>query len=93
MCNGSSQLAERSVCHLKQTDSQVIANTISYQLIAKTFVCPDCNHKIVRQSRISKHPVVMTGGGHGRGGGFGGGSIGGGFGGGHFGGGGAGSRF
>ena len=79
-------------CHLKQTNSQVIANTISYQLVAKTFVCPDCNHKIVRQSRISKLPVVMTGGGHGRGG-FGGGSIGGGFGGGRFGGGGAGSRF
>lgn len=79
-------------CHLKLTDSQIIANTISYRLVANTFVCPDCNHTFVRQSRISKLPVVMVGGGRGRGG-FGGGSIGGGFGGGRFGGGGAGSRF
>ena len=78
--------------HLKQTNSHIIQDTRSYQLVERTFTCPDCGHALTRQSRINKGGVIIVGGG-GRGGGFGGGGFGGGFGGGSFGGGGAGSRF
>lgn len=80
--------------HLKQVNSQILQNTRSYQIVAKSFLCPDCGHTLVRNSRIDKTPTIIVGGGTGRGGGFGGGGFGGGgFGGGSFGGGGAGSRF
>ena len=79
--------------HLRHTESQIIEDTRSYQLVARTFVCPDCGHALMRQSRISKGSVVVVGGGGFGRGGFGGGGFGGGFGGGSFGGGGAGSRF
>ena len=75
--------------HIKQTNSQIVQNAKTYQIIEKEFVCPDCGEKIVRQSRIDKTPTIIVGGGGFRGGG----GFGGGFGGGSFGGGGAGSRF
>ena len=78
--------------HIKQTNSQIVKNTRTLQLIDQTFVCPDCGHSFVKRVRHEKVPIVITGGGGGRGG-FGGGGFGGGFGGGSFGGGGAGSRF
>ena len=78
--------------HLIQTNSRIVQNTNTYQLIDKTFVCKSCGNSIIRTARIEKAPVVIIGGGN-RGGGFGGGGFGGGFGGGSFGGGGAGSRF
>ena len=78
--------------HIKQTNSQIVKNTRTLQLIDQTFVCPDCGHSFVKRVRHEKAPVVIIGGGGSRGG-FGGGGFGGGFGGGSFGGGGAGSRF
>lgn len=75
--------------HIKQTNSQIVKNTRSYQLIDQIFSCPDCGHSFTKHIRHEKTPVVFIGGSGGRGGGFGGG----GFGGGSFGGGGAGSRF
>ena len=78
--------------HLKQVNSQIVKNSRLYQVIDKTFVCPDCGHSLIKRVRQEKANAVIIGGG-GRGGGFGGGSFGGGFGGGSFGGGGAGSRF
>ncbi len=77
--------------HIKQTDSQLIKNALTYQIIDRRFICPDCGHSFVKRVRQEKATVIMTGRG-GRGG-FGGGNFGGGFGGGSFGGGGAGSRF
>lgn len=78
--------------HLKLTNSQIVQSNRSHQVIAKTFVCPDCGHSIIRHIHEEKAPIIIIGGG--RGGGFGGGGFGGGgFGGGSFGGGGAGSRF
>lgn len=77
--------------HIKHTESQIVKNTRTFQLIDQTFVCPDCGHSFVKRVRHEKATVIVTGGG-GRGG-FGGGGFGGGFGGGSFGGGGAGSRF
>lgn len=74
--------------HIKHTNSQIVKNTRTLQLIDQTFVCPDCGHSFVKRVRHEKAPVVIVGGGGSRGG-FGGG----GFGGGSFGGGGAGSRF
>lgn len=78
--------------HIKHTNSQIVKNTRTLQLIDQTFVCPDCGHSFVKRVRHEKAPVVIVGGGGSRGG-FGGGGFGGGFGGGSFGGGGAGSRF
>ncbi len=78
--------------HIVQINSQIVKNTRSYQLIDKTFTCPDCGHSFIKHVRHEKAPVVIIGGGGSRGG-FGGGGFGGGFGGGSFGGGGAGSRF
>ena len=78
--------------HIKQTNSQIVKNTRTLQLIDQTFVCPDCGHSFIKRVRHEKTPVVIVGGGGSRGG-FGGGGFGGGFGGGSFGGGGAGSRF
>ncbi len=78
--------------HLKQVNSQIVKNSRLYQVIDKTFVCPDCGHSLIKRVRHEKANAVIIGGG-GRGGGFGGGSFGGGFGGGSFGGGGAGSKF
>ena len=78
--------------HIKHTNSQIVKNTRTLQLIDQTFVCPDCGHSFVKRVRHEKTPVVIVGGGGSRGG-FGGGGFGGGFGGGSFGGGGAGSRF
>ena len=78
--------------HIKQTNSQIVKNARTYQLIDQTFVCPDCGHSFIKHVRHEKTPVVIVGGGGSRGG-FGGGGFGGGFGGGSFGGGGAGSRF
>ncbi len=78
--------------HIKQTNSQIVKNTRTLQLIDQTFVCLDCGHSFVKRVRHEKAPVVIIGGGGSRGG-FGGGGFGGGFGGGSFGGGGAGSRF
>lgn len=78
--------------HIKQTNSQIVKNTRTLQLIDQTFVCPDCGHSFIKRVRHEKAPVVIIGGG-GNHGGFGGGGFGGGFGGGSFGGGGAGSRF
>uniref|UniRef100_UPI004056C460 TPM domain-containing protein n=1 Tax=Alistipes sp. TaxID=1872444 RepID=UPI004056C460 len=78
--------------HIKQTNSQIVKNTRTLQLIDQTFVCTDCGHSFVKRVRHEKAPVVIIGGGGSRGG-FGGGGFGGGFGGGSFGGGGAGSRF
>lgn len=78
--------------HLKQVNSQIVKNSRLYQVIDKTFVCPDCGHSLIKRVRQEKANAVIIGGG-GRGGGFGGGSFGGGFGGGSFGGGGAGSKF
>ena len=78
--------------HIKHTNSQIIKNTRTLQLIDQTFVCPDCGHSFIKRVRHEKAPVVIVGGGGSRGG-FGGGGFGGGFGGGSFGGGGAGSRF
>ena len=77
--------------HIKQTNSQIVKNARTYQLIEQSFVCPDCGHAFVKMVRHEK-AVVIVGGSGGRGG-FGGGGFGGGFGGGNFGGGGAGSRF
>ena len=78
--------------HIKHTNSQIVKNTRTLQLIDQTFVCPDCGHSFIKRVRHEKAPVVIIGGGGSRGG-FGGGGFGGGFGGGSFGGGGAGSRF
>ena len=78
--------------HIKHTNSQIVKNTRTLQLIDQTFVCPDCGHSFIKRVRHEKAPVVIVGGGGSRGG-FGGGGFGGGFGGGSFGGGGAGSRF
>lgn len=78
--------------HIKHTNSQIVKNARTYQLIDQTFVCPDCGHSFIKHVRHEKTPVVIVGGGGSRGG-FGGGGFGGGFGGGSFGGGGAGSRF
>ena len=78
--------------HIKQTNSQIVKNTRTLQLIDQTFVCPDCGHSFIKRVRHEKTPVVIVGGGGSRGG-FGGGGFGGGLGGGSFGGGGAGSRF
>ena len=78
--------------HIKHTNSQIVKNTRTLQLIDQTFVCPDCGHSFVKRVRHEKAPVVIVGGGGSRGG-FGGGGFGGGFGGGSCGGGGAGSRF
>ena len=78
--------------HLQKITSQIVKNSRLYQVIDKTFVCPDCGHSLVKRVRQEKANAVIIGGG-GRGGGFGGGSFGGGFGGGSFGGGGAGSKF
>ena len=69
--------------HIKHTNSQIVKNARTYQLIDQTFVCPDCGHSFVKHVRHEKTPVVIVGGGGSRGG----------FGGGSFGGGGAGSRF
>ncbi|MBR2860095.1 MAG: TPM domain-containing protein [Alistipes sp.] len=78
--------------HLKQVNSQIVKNSRLYQVIDKTFVCPDCGHSLIKRVRQEKANAVIIGGGGSRGG-FGGGGFGGGFGGGSFGGGGAGSRF
>lgn len=78
--------------HIKHTNSQIVKNTRTLQLIDQTFVCPDCGHSFIKRVRHEKAPIVIVGGGGSRGG-FGGGGFGGGFGGGSFGGGGAGSRF
>lgn len=75
--------------HIQQINSQILQDAKVYQVVAKTFSCPDCGNTFVRNVRIDKVPTVIVGGGRGPGGGFGGG----GFGGGSFGGGGAGSRF
>ena len=79
---------------LKTTNEQILEDTYSHRLIAKTVVCPHCGYTTIRRTRIEKGTVIILGGGgNNRGGGFGGGFGGGGFGGGSFGGGGAGSRF
>ncbi len=78
--------------HIKHTNSQIVKNARTFQLIDQTFVCPDCGHSFIKHVRHEKTPVVIVGGGGSRGG-FGSGGFGGGFGGGSFGGGGAGSRF
>ena len=78
--------------HLKQTNSQIVKNARTHQIIDKTFICHNCGHSFIKRVRHEKANVVIVGGG-GRHGGFGGGGFGGGFGGGNFGGGGAGSRF
>lgn len=77
--------------HIKHTESQIIKNARTHQLIDQTFVCPDCGHSFVKRVRHDKAVIIVGGGGNR--GGFGGGGFGGGFGGGSFGGGGAGSRF
>lgn len=78
--------------HIRQTNSQIVKNTRAYQIVARTYICPDCGESFVRNVHIDKTPTIIVGGG-GRGFGEGGGFGGGGFGGGSFGGGGAGSRF
>ncbi|MBQ1224964.1 MAG: TPM domain-containing protein, partial [Alistipes sp.] len=44
--------------HLQNTESHIIKETRSYQLVEKSFVCPDCGHSLTRQSRIEKGSVV-----------------------------------
>lgn len=86
---------------LKKESARIIKRSMGIRTYEDTYVCSKCGNVVKRKrddydSTHTNHrgggPIIM-GGGFGRGGGFGGGSIGGGFGGGHFGGGGAGSRW